>query len=85
MAKQAEETTKAGKGKKPCPQCGEVLGARAAKCKCGYEFPKKQAKTSTNGKPSAKERLKDAIELVKVCGSVEEAEKMLEVLTKIDG
>ncbi len=59
MAAKAIKTV-GGKGKKTCPECGTIVGARAGLCpKCEYVFVPKTAKkaTGTKGELSAAQLL----------------------------
>lgn len=51
MAKTAKTAKKkaatAGKGKKTCPKCNAVLGARTQQCECGHKFKPKTKKPAT--------------------------------------
>ena len=44
-----------GRGKKTCPQCGKVLGARTAECECGHKF------STTTKKKKRKEPIEELI------------------------
>ena len=44
---------KGQRGKKECPSCGELVGARSRSCECGHEF-KPKTKPATN-QPTATE------------------------------
>lgn len=35
----------AGRGKKTCPSCGSIIGARTTNCACGFEFVPKSPKS----------------------------------------
>ena len=40
----AEKQTLAGRGRKECPSCHKIVGARTAQCACGHNFePKRKA------------------------------------------
>ena len=58
-----------GKGRKTCPQCKTVVGARLQKCSCGHEF---KAKTKT-----AKKGLEGSIEAIRAMGGLKFLEKNL--------
>ena len=56
MAKTAKtakkKTATAGKGKKMCPKCNAVLGARTQQCECGHKFKSKTKKPATKRRKS---------------------------------
>lgn len=80
MAKKAAETAKvAGRGKKACPACGEVLGARQAVCpKCNHVF---EAKAGGSRKPTSSKNGMDAIKatlaFINATGGIEEAKSQI--------
>jgi hypothetical protein len=62
-----------GKGRKTCPECGEVLGARAGECKkCHHKFP---VKTKA---PKGGLDIRQQITKVKELGGTAKVQKMIE-------
>ena len=43
----------AGRGRKPCPKCGNYVGVRSSLCECGHEFVKGQTTVATADKNKA--------------------------------
>ena len=66
---------KPGPGKKECPSCGAVLGARKMECECGHTFTPKQRKTkvTTVDFGAAMAMLKELAGFIEDSGGYDEA------------
>jgi len=72
----------AGKGKKACPECGEIIGARSSVCpKCSHQFTPKAKKPAS---VSTGFDTREAIRLIKEAGGVAKVEKLIEAVRKAD-
>jgi hypothetical protein len=65
-----------GRGKKQCPKCSKILGARSAKCECGHVFIAKTPKPEKS-KKGAGLTLDEAIPLVEKLGGISQAKAIL--------
>lgn len=48
----AKKKAVAGRGKKTCPKCGNIVGVRTKKCSCKHEFAFKSMSRSKDEKKS---------------------------------
>lgn len=94
----AKKTTP-GRGQKQCPNCNEIVAARAAVCsKCGHKFRKKRKKARGKGKarPAAAQASPSTLsndqiatvlgaqELIQKCGSVKAAINLLRTVAEAE-
>ena len=71
----------AGKGRKTCPNCGEIIGARSSVCpKCQHQFTPKAGRRHS-ARPD-RDPFK-VIESVKEFGGVAEVKKQLAAVAKL--
>ena len=71
-----------GPGKKTCPSCQKVIGARTTTCDCGHVFVPKTTGGAKTTRMSFGPEVEAAIALIQVCGSVEKAEGMLKTTAR---
>ena len=86
MAKKKKSTKvakkKSGKGKKTCPSCGKLIGARTATCKCGHKFTTKKKKKKGSSNSTAVQQIQAASDLISLAGGSGEAKAIIEALNK---
>ena len=73
---------KLGPGKKSCPECGEILGARTMECpKCSHKF---EAKTASKPKKGGLLDPRRQIQAVKDAGGLNEVKKAIAAVEKAE-
>jgi hypothetical protein len=66
----------AGQGRKQCPKCDAIIGARAMVCECGHKFTPKAKPLSSSSS------LEKSVEIVRVIGGVKALKAALEAYAK---
>jgi hypothetical protein len=81
----AEVKKTAGPGRKECPSCHEIVGARPAECpKCHHKFTaKKKAAKKAAKKESPPVDVETAAEFIAALGGVDEARKAIGTVERI--
>jgi len=70
-----KDNKSAMRGKKVCPTCNSILGARTHVCNCGYEFPKVIVKEESEKSVDTTSILTSEINKVEVVKTEEEIEE----------